>query len=331
MDKHSFKITLQKYQQKSLTKEEQDLLYSYYNLYQNEPDILDEFSNEEKDKFKALLKDDIWNNISHDEKSLSKVRSLNKTFIKVAVAATFIGFLSAVFFLFNRSPDKPAEKITSLVENKSNSVIFLADGSSVMLSYGSKLNYPSSFVGKEKREVYLTGQAFFDIKHNASKPFLVHTGKVITEVLGTAFNIKAFPNEKDITVTVKRGRVKVIDQDKTLGIITPNQQITFNKEKVNTVINIVPNDNYLDWKNEDLFIDNLTISEAAKILEEEYKVKIIIYDSSIREQRFTATFSKDEKLEEALKSITVFNGLEYKYIKDKSTVIINDKEPKANL
>src|SRR5665647_2877096 len=175
----------------------------------------------------------------------------------------------------------------------------------------------------EKREVFLYGQAFFDIKHNASRPFIVHTGKEETIVLGTAFNIKAFPGEKDITVTVKRGKVKVSDQNKILGIITPSQQITYNKEKVSSTLKIVNTDSYLDWKDQDLFIDNLTLSEAAKLLEERYKVKIIISDSSIREQRFTATITKGESFEREIKSICVFNGINYTYNKEKSMVIIN--------
>jgi ferric-dicitrate binding protein FerR (iron transport regulator) len=206
-----------------------------------------------------------------------------------------------------------------------NRVIFLPDGSTVILSPGSKLNYPSSFDGMQKREVFLDGQAFFDIKHNATRPFIVHTGKIETIVLGTAFNIKALPGEKEITVTVKRGKVKVIDENKELGIITPNQQITYNKEKVSSDIKVVDSDSYLNWKEQDLLFDNLTIAEAAKLLEEKYKVEIVISDSSISSQRFTATFTKNDTFEQALKSICVFNGVNYKYNKEKSAVIITNK------
>ena len=208
------------------------------------------------------------------------------------------------------------------VHHKENRVIFLPDGSTVILSPGSKLNYPSSFDGMEKREVFLEGQAFFDIKHNASRPFIVHTGKLATIVLGTAFNIKALPSETEITVTVKRGKVKVSDQDKILGVITPNQQITYNQRKVSSTVKVLDNDSYLDWKEQDLLFDNLTIAEAAKLLEERYKVKITISDQSISSQRFTTTFSKNESFEQILKSICIFNGVVYKYNKEKATAII---------
>src|SRR5665647_551779 len=327
MDKHYFLKLLHKYQQGELTKEEQDFLENYYNLFQNEPDILNTLSIEEKKEFENEIKEKIWFNISKDEQSDQKIRFIPKRFIKMAAAAAIvIGFITSLFFLFDGVSRKQAVVNSILaVQHKENRVIFLPDGSTVILSPGSKLNYPSSFDGMEKREVFLYGEAFFDIKHNASRPFIVHTGKEETIVLGTAFNIKAIPGEKDITVTVKRGKVKVTDENKILGIITPNQQITYNKEKVSSTLKIVESDSYLDWKDQDLFIDNLTLSEAAMLLEEQYKVKIIISDSSIREQRFTATFPKGKSFEQAIKSICIFNGIVYTYDKGKSIVIINNK------
>ncbi|MDP4286092.1 MAG: FecR domain-containing protein [Bacteroidota bacterium] len=328
-----------------LTKEEQQFLESYYDLFQNEPGILDILSIEEKNELRNEIRANIEKSILDEEPSVSKIRFINRRYIKTAIAAAILtGIVFSLLFFYHSGTKvtntefvaaKPLEGKSKLQENKmivahqkENRVIFLPDGSKVILSPGSKLNYPSSFDGMGKREVFLNGQAFFDIKHNASRLFIVHTGKLETIVLGTAFNIKAIRGEKEITVTVTRGKVKVKDQLKILGTITPNQQITYNKEKATSVMKIVDANSFLDWQNQDLFIDNLTLSEAAKILEDQFKIKIIIKDSSIREQRFTATFPKDEKLEQALKSISIFNGVTYTYNNDKSEVIINNQKPK---
>ena len=210
-------------------------------------------------------------------------------------------------------------------QKKENHIIFLPDGSTVILSPESILNYPSSFEAHSKREVFLEGQAFFDIKHNPAKPFIVHTGNIQTRVLGTAFNIKAFKGARDVTVTVKRGKVKVSDEYKTLGVITPNQQITYNKEKVVADFTTVTNENYLQWKEQDLLFDNLTIAEAAVLLEEKYKVSIKVEGQFISTKRFTTTFKKGDDFEQALKSICVFNDVVYRYNKEKRTVIISSK------
>jgi len=201
----------------------------------------------------------------------------------------------------------------------------LPDGSTVILSFGSKLDYPSSFEGLPRREVYLTGQAFFDVRKSTVRSFVVHTGKLTTTVLGTSFNIKAYPGDMDITITVKRGAVKVSDQHKTLGIIRPDQQIVYNKQKANSVQTEVTTDNYLDWKQQDLLFDNLTVEEAAKLLEERFNVKIVISDASIGARHFTTTFPRSESLEEALKSICEFNEAVFKYDKEKAIVTISDK------
>jgi transmembrane sensor len=87
--------------------------------------------------------------------------------------------------------------------------ITLADGTKVWLNGGSKLTYPESFRGK-KREVMLVGEAFMDVAHDPEKAFIVHTGNVHTQVLGTSFNVKAYPEDSFIKVDVKSGKVAVI-------------------------------------------------------------------------------------------------------------------------
>ena len=325
MDKNYFIKLLHKYLDGNLTNEEQRFLISYYNLFHNEPDVMEVLNIEEKEELKNDIKSAIWNHISEEEQAVSKIKFINKRFVKLAAAAVvFIMFLASVFILFNRPSENPQPEPLA-VHKKENRVIFLPDGSTVILSAGSKLNYPSSFDGLEKREVFLDGQAFFDIKHNASRPFIVYTGKLKTEVLGTAFDIKAIPGEADITVTVTRGKVKIMDQDKVLGVITPNQQITYSKEKVSAVTKTINIDSLLNWKEQDLRCDNLTVAEAAELLEGRYHVKIIISDQSITSQRFTTIFSKSDSFEQVLKSICVFNGLSYEYNKQNSVVTISHK------
>ena len=338
MDKNSFIKFLNKYRKGDFTKEEAEFLISYYNLFQNEPgaDIL---SIEKKSEIKNEIKEKIWDNISKHEQPYQKIRFINRRFIKMtAAAALFMGFIISLFFLFNRQSEKGfhAKLVRHVDEplkkqdvnlgpgHKENRVLFLADGSTVTLSPGSKLNYPSSFDGMKKREVFLYGQAFFDIKHNVSRPFIVHTGKLETLVLGTAFNIRAIPDETDVIITVKRGKVKVSNQNKTLAVITPNQQITYNLKNISSTVEVLNNDSYLDWKEQDLLLDNLTVAEAAKLLEERYKVKIVINEPSLGSQRFTTTFKKDESFEQVLKSICVFNGVVYKYNKEKRSVTITN-------
>jgi len=329
MDKPYFIGLLHKYLHGTSTKEEEQFIISYYDLFRDEPEVLELLSPEKKEALKKGMQSAIWDTISKDELQDRKVRPMTRRRVMVAAAAVLlIVFIGGLFFKSATPAAKKAEPAISpaVVELKENHLVALPDGSTVVLSYGSKLDYPSSFEGMAKREVYLTGQAFFDIRHNAARSFIVHTGKLTTTVLGTAFNIKAYPGDMDITVTVKKGAVRVSDQHKTLGIIRPDQQIIYNKQKANSIQKEVADNNYLDWKQRDLLFDNLTVEEAARLLEERFNVKISISSPSIRTRRFTTTFPRNETLEEALKSICAFNEAVFNYDKEKAAVMISDSD-----
>jgi ferric-dicitrate binding protein FerR (iron transport regulator) len=341
MEKQYFIELLQKYRQGDITIEEKRFVEAYYNLFQNEPDILQSLSAEERKAFKEGMLRNIWDDIIKGQSAdvvWFRRNWFRKTVAAAAILTGVLGIIAVTYNFFSKKKNtvaivnalsqqtgnKEAEAILP-DHQKENRVIFLPDGSKVILSAGSKLNYPSSFDGMDKREVFLDGEAFFDIRHNPSRTFVVHTGNLTTVVLGTAFNIKAIPGEKDIIVTVKRGKVRVSDNNKVLGVITPNQQITYDRQKIISVVSAVSNESYLDWQDKDLFIDNLTISEAARLMEERYKVKIVINDPEVESLRFTTTFPRNEKLEQTLTSICLFNSLSYTYNKEKATVTISRK------
>lgn len=343
MDKRYFIKLLQKYQLGDITAEEARLIEAYYNLFKDEPDILMLLGADEREKLGKEILTNIWQEVSNREHPEVAVWFRRKWILRTAIAAAVLtGLLGSIILFYNFSLKKNNKVIATAFtpfhqksaretatvlsgHQKENRVIFLPDGSKVILSPGSKLNYPSSFDGMNKRAVFLDGQAFFDIKHNVSRPFVVHTGNLETVVLGTAFNIKAIPGEKDITVTVKRGKVRVSNNNKVLGIINPNQQITYDKQHIISAVTTVSNESYLNWQDKDLFIDNLTISEAARLMEERYKVKIIINDPEVESLRFTTTFPKNERFEQTLNSICLFNNLSYNYNKEKAIVTIMRK------
>jgi ferric-dicitrate binding protein FerR (iron transport regulator) len=322
MNKHDFIKLLNKYLEGSATAEERSFVINYYNVFENEQDVLDLLSDESRDELKTGMNAKIWETIGDREKHDMKIRVLKKWSFQLAVAAVVLAIgISSVIFYQNRTSTKPVVSKVVL-SGKDNQAVSLPDGSMVILCVGSELDYPVSFNDQSEREVTLKGQAYFDIHHDESKPFIVHTGKIKTTVLGTAFNIKAFEKEQDITVTVQRGRVKVNNEDKELCVITPSQQVVYNKQTDGYVQNVVTNDDYLSWKAYDLYFDNLTVTEAADLLERRYDVKISVNNPSRQEKRFTATFLKNQSLEKCLNGICAFNNCVYTYDKQKATVSI---------
>ncbi len=328
MDKKYFIELLNKYLKQEATEEECDFLLSHYNLFDQEPKILDSLTNEKRLELKSEIDYNIRNIISTENNLIKNNHSLSrKIWISIASAAAilFIVFAGDLYFTDQKHLNK-SSVISRFSRVKENRLIQLPDGSTVIVSPGSKLNYPSSFDGLAKREVYLDGQAYFDVKHNPSKPFIIYTGKLKTVVLGTAFEINAWSDESDIRVTVSRGKVKIQDENnRVLKIISPNQQITYNTLNENIIQKEVNLPEYLAWKDHDLLLSDVTISEASALLEDRFQVKILIGDDHLKSKRFTTTVLKEERIETILNSIAEFNDAKYTYDIDKSEVVISSK------
>jgi transmembrane sensor len=324
MNKHNFISLLKKYLNNEATQSEERFVFDYYNLFRNEPEVLNLLNEEDRERLKNHILIEVWENIAKKEDSVRKLKSLPALAMRVAAAAAVVILISGIIFYYYRGSVTKPEATSFVNQLKENHILSLADGSTVILGPQSKIDYPTSFDGLPTREVYLEGQAFFDVHKDSAKPFIVHTGKVQTRVLGTAFNIKAFLQENDITVTVKRGKVQVADQDKTLGIITPDEQIVYSKSEQRSVQNEVNTEAFLNWKNEDLFFDNLTFTEAAVMLGDRFNVNIHIISQSIASKKFTTTIAGNQSLEVTLKSICEFNGAIYTYDKETSTIIIKE-------
>ncbi len=331
MDKSYFLEILHKYQQGYATKEEIQFLLSYYNLFDNEPDVLTLLGEKQKEVLKSDMQAAIWLNIKSYKHKTKKTRFSNRGMLKIAAAILLPIAIASIVLLLKRqsavhtNSNLQSSNILQFNKHKEHQMLHLPDGSTVILSAGSKLNYPSSFDNRIKREVYLEGQAYFDISHDAARPFIVHTGKIETTVLGTAFDIKAWPINEDVIVTVTRGKVRVGDQHKILGIITPNQQITFNKKEAKAIQKTIDIRPHLAWKEQDLFFDDVTVAEATNLLEDRFNVRIYFNDESISSKRFTTTFMKDESLEQVLNSICEFNNASYKYDKVNAKITISLK------
>jgi transmembrane sensor len=213
--------------------------------------------------------------------------------LKIAVAAS-VFFLVGLSYLVFR--EKSAGNTMQQAKNNSAfQTIHLPDGTVVMLNQQSKISYPVRFTGAT-REVYLTGEAFFDVAHNAEKPFIVHTGNYVTKVLGTAFNISAYVNAAELKVTVTRGKVQVKNttaDNVTLGVLQPGDQLVINKEKAMVVLKKVDTANVLSWRRTELKFENVTFENAAERFERHFGVTIQFKNTELRNCRFTGDFTSD--------------------------------------
>ena len=335
MSIHRFKYLFRQFLNKTATPEETEEFLSMMKRddYNEEVQILlDEFWKElpsitSLDQARA---ERIFNQImasAQANEPLKVHRTGKRLWLRAAAAVLIIIGLSVLFYNLefqssdnrlavvknsNRvSPDKPGRRF-----------INLPDGSSVILNENSKLEFGDKFIVNGKREVHLQGEAYFDITHDASHPFIVYTGKLQTTVLGTAFNINADPGNKTLTVTVTRGKVKVGDNKHTFNVITPDEQIVFDMNLSQSIKRLVDAETVIAWKNEDIYFDDVYIKDVANQLQERFNISIVFSNEIIKSCRFSATFLKSQSLEQILNVIGEFNHIKYQF-KDKNTVLLD--------
>jgi ferric-dicitrate binding protein FerR (iron transport regulator) len=215
----------------------------------------------------------------------------------------------------DQSTIKWKEKITNLGENL---IITFLDGSKVTLNAKSKLKYPTSFTGKQ-REIYLDGEAYFEVQRDSSRPFIVHTGNLSTIVLGTKFNVNASQNEKTIEVSLIEGKVKIASGEqnnkKDMVILQPDQQLIYDKTTDVGTVNQFDELKVTGWKDGILKFDDESLAIVFKELEKMYGIKFEIAEQSYNNIKITANFKNESYLTivEAIKKLT---RLEYKIIKE---------------
>ena len=156
------------------------------------------------------------------------------------------------------------------------SELFLPDGTKVFLNAGSRLVYPENFTGKS-REVFLSGEAFFDVKHDKQHPFIVQTEDFRVKVLGTRFNVSAYPTDNIVETVLAEGKVNMEKNnagmfDKAIEL-APNQMASFNRTTNETNVKSVDTDNYILWTEGLLKFESTDLSRITKRLERYYNIR----------------------------------------------------------
>jgi transmembrane sensor len=235
----------------------------------------------------------------------SKRKTLHFYIRTISIAAAVVIAVAAGIYLYDnnqsQSPDNVLTEVTAVPMSQSVGYtrhLVLSDGSTVILRAGSRLICPSHFSGN-KREVHLEGEAYFDIVHNPSMQFVIHSGKVNTTVLGTAFNIKS--EAGNVTVSVTRGRVKVDNGKRILAVLTVNEELHYKSDDTYTTnANTAVQNKVEQWTRQEMFFNHQTLSEVAQVLSRRYGMQITIADKQLAKMIFVSSFNGTESLHEIL-------------------------------
>lgn len=251
--------------------------------------------------------------------------------IWMVAASVIMILLASVYLLPRHKHNISNQQILSAQYGKRIHTV-LPDGSSVWLNAGSSIKYAGNLIVNDKREILLNGEGYFDIKHDAKHPFIVHAGKLNIVVLGTAFNVKAYADDKYIETTLIRGKVEILNDNKPSSkiVLYPNEKICINtaqnKAKEVKIINkepvadsvgkntpvILPNENIVEtsWVNNSLSFRKEEFTDLAKQLERWYNVEIIFDNDTYSAKQFTGTF-KDQDITEVMRALQFTQPFHY--------------------
>lgn len=177
------------------------------------------------------------------------------------------------------------------------SKILLPDSSEVWLNGGSSLIYPSRFVSAE-RNVCLTGEAFFKVKKDASRPFTVDVNKMKLKVLGTTFNVFSYPDNPQVTATLETGKLQInVDNQKKPYVLEPDDQLVMDTKTGQVEMRHVKASDYSVWRVPAMYFEETKLIYALQQIERAYNVKIHVQNSRFNNQTIRAHFNADETIE----------------------------------
>lgn len=320
-----FQDLLEKFSRGACSQEEEQLIIDWYNrIGQSDKNALAE---DEKEQVEETL----WAAIRP-----AQVKKRTWFPLLTRAAAITIPLIIGALYYFNRQPisDHATPRREALSsqdadtqfrnDGKTRQKIMLSDGSEVILQPSSEIALSKDF-GKSARELRLKGEAFFQVRRDEHRPFVVYSNEVVTRVLGTSFRVRAYENDREITVAVRSGRVSVYaskgrnktsDVNSGAGysevILTPNQQMVYHREKeqvskqlVEKPEVILPNSNLFHMQ-----FENASVGEIFDVLEENYGVEIR-YDKNLLDNCRLTTSMSDEGLYERIEVICKAIGASY--------------------
>lgn len=273
----------------------------------------------ERELFNTLL---LHNPLPEKKSSVFKLSIFKKIKSDGLKIAVVVILTLAFCYLYQGYKNRRADVIMSTISvpEGQRTHLTLPDGTTVWLNARTTIQYPSSF-NKKKRVVILQGEAYFDVKRSEDKPFVVQTSVCDVEVLGTKFNVNAYPELKKFEATLMHGSVKVIPKanPSQVVILKPEHKLSLENGKLN--ITRVENFDPYRWKEGLICFTDESFLNIMKDFEKYYGVKIVMENEKVGESHFTGKFRLSDGIDYALRILQ--GNLKFQYEKDNEKQIIH--------
>lgn len=278
----------------------------HLNNWLSQSDVNHIYFNELKDIWLASDPDTIENSLNVEKaicefKSQAGISVQNNTpkigrFLQYAALFLLLLGIPLTYWISKNTGPAADNMTTVFCDYGDRTSIVLPDSSKVWLNSGSRITFNNNF-NKGTRELYLEGEAYFAVEKDPENPFMVNTSDISVEVLGTEFNLKAYPDEAAVAVTLVEGSLQVSNHSEA-AMILPRQKLMYQKE--NHTISIVDLGDLepdTEWINGRLIFRNESLAELERKLERWFDVEIEFSDDMVKGRRFSGTLGRESILE----------------------------------
>jgi transmembrane sensor len=310
VDSISIRKILKRYLEGKTSGQEKDSVNRWYHSFEDTP-----ISQQHDDDARR----EVWSRIETAIRKPDRL-TLKVTWLRAAAAVLIVITAGASAWLAFRDTGAKAitfsEFRTTTGERRS---IVLADGSHLMLNSSTHLRVSEDF--SKTRYVELTdGEVFFEVAHDRRRPFIVQSGSLTTRVLGTAFNICAYRQSRDLRVSVVSGRVSVSEGSALLNTLTKDQCLVFNNADSTFSVAGV-RQSMFSWREGIIALEDVSFAEMAQRVHRHYGVIVKTSDPQIRNTRYTATLRAEMKPKEAVDVLAAIHGFNVQLKQD--TIILH--------
>lgn len=328
MEKDKCLDIFERYIQRQASDEEVDLLRSFINNDQAlnkwlESQIEDAASEIDVD-VKMRMLDNIRSNTNYDvqEDEIAKIKKPMKFYLRwVANIAAILLPIVLILGVYMYTQAPKVEHLTVSAGPGERASINLPDGSKVAVNSGSKVIYNTAY-NKKERFLQLEGEAYFEVEHDPSKPFIVECGDVKIKVLGTTFGINAYNDNEVISVVLNSGKIEFITPNETLAM-SPNDRVTYDRKTKHVETTQVNAVDYTEWRENRLRFENETLEHIVKVISRMHNTDIVFEDDLLGQQKFTGTID-NTSVQSALKALSLTAPISY-HVKEGVVLLYIDR------
>jgi len=252
---------------------------------------------------------------------IKRIIPLYHTLQRIAVVLIPMFIVSGLYFYYHNS--QKAEEIRLAAAFGETKQIILPDSSKVWLNSGSSIRYSLPF--KKNRQIYLEGEAYFMVEKDPSRPFIVQTPHLSVRVLGTEFNVKAFPEDAQTIATLTKGKVEVKTNAEKSYVLRPNEQLIHNNLTKETNITQIKAEDAAAWRTGQLFFIDSSLEEILNTLERRFDVSFIMEGKNIPKENYTIKFLRNDSLDQILEILKEV-ARTFTYEKESDTIIIKSNK-----